>query len=306
MRPGALLIVGHTNLDRILRVDEFPPEDRTVPITAQKVLLGGTAANIARTAAAWGVEVGILSRVGGDFPTEFVDRLRREGVDVRGLERVPSEFSPTCFILEEASGQHRTLIDQGPMRDGTRPRIPKGLIASYDWIHLTTGSPEYQLAVLRHARSLGLRVAADPAQEVQYRWSPSQLRKLVEGSEILFGNRAEIHKVRSLLKVASDDALTELVPLVVITDGSKGAVAISRDGLTRVRATRPHRPKTHIGAGDAFRGGFYAAWFSGQPLGHCLSAGVRSASAWMEAGGPPSPRASTTPLYPDPRGKGRR
>ncbi|MCI4367734.1 MAG: PfkB family carbohydrate kinase, partial [Thermoplasmata archaeon] len=45
---------------------------------------------------------------------------------------------------------------------------------------------------------------------------------------------------------------------------------------------RPLRQVT--GAGDAFRGGFFAAYFDGQPTRHCLVAGTRSAARWMQSG----------------------
>jgi sugar/nucleoside kinase (ribokinase family) len=37
-----------------------------------------------------------------------------------------------------------------------------------------------------------------------------------------------------------------------------------------------------VGAGDSFRGGFYAGWFEGEELRRCLIAGTRAAARWME------------------------
>jgi len=77
-------------------------------------------------------------------------------------------------------------------------------------------------------------------------------------------------------------ALLEYVPLVVCTEGAKGVTAVSRRGTVHVAARRPKRRRTAVGAGDAFRGGFYAGWFEGAPLVGCLEAGTRAAARWIE------------------------
>jgi sugar/nucleoside kinase (ribokinase family) len=279
------LVVGHTNLDRFLSVAEFPGPDRTVPVLGQRTVLGGTAANIARSAAAWGVPTGLLSRVGKDFPSGFLREMGSEGIDIRGIEIVPDAPSPTCFIVQSRSGNQRTLIDQGPMGNAAEAPISTSLIKEYSWVHLTTGDPVYQLRVADLARRLGLRVAADPAQEIHFRWSSSQLRTLLQRSEILFGNVAEAKKAASLMGLATPAALTKLVPLVIVTDGPRGAKAYDRRGVQQARAI-PSRGPSRVGAGDAFRGGFYAAWFAGEELEHCLKAGTRSAARWIQKGGP--------------------
>lgn len=280
------MVVGHTNLDRFLSVAEFPGPDRTVPVLGQRTALGGTAANIARSAAAWGVPTGLLSRVGKDFPSGFLREMAAEGVDLRGVEIVPDAPSPTCFIVQSRSGSQRTLIDQGPMGDAAQAPISTSLIKEYSWVHLTTGDPVYQLRVAELARQLGLRVAADPAQEIHFRWSARQLRTLLQRSEILFGNAAEAKKAASLMGLATPEALTKIVPLAIVTDGRRGATAYHRRGVQRVRAVPTSGGSSRVGAGDAFRGGFYAAWFAGETLEHCLKAGSRSAARWIQKGGP--------------------
>jgi sugar/nucleoside kinase (ribokinase family) len=278
--------VGHTNLDRFLDVRRLPQADRTVPIVGSRIELGGTAANIARSAASWGVPSGIASRVGDDFPMGFEEVLAAEGVDLRGLERVPGERSPTCYIVEDGRGSQFTLIDQGAMDDASVPRVPLALLRSTRWVHLTTGPPAFQLRVLAAARKLGRSVSADPAQEVHYRWRGPQLQRLVRGSEILFGNASEVRAVQAVFGARRPDELLSEVPLIVMTRGPDGARAYSRAGTFETPAERPRRIRQVTGAGDAFRGGFYAAWFAGQPLERCLVAGVRSSRIWIEVGGP--------------------
>jgi len=282
-RPRDLLVAGHVNVDEFLRVDEFPAPDRTVPVVDRRTELGGTATNIALTASRYGVASGLVARIGGGFPAEFLQRLEAGRVDLRGLETLRRRRTPTCYILEDRRGGQRTLIDQGAMSDGTPRRFRVGpWLSEYSWVHLTTGPPDALLTLQRTARAAGLRVAADPGQEMHYRWDSANLRRLVAGAELLWGNRSEIERAIALLDLGGPEELLAHVPLIVRTEGARGATAFSRAGSVHVRAVRPRRVRTSVGAGDAFRGGFYAAWFDGQRLRECLTAGERAATRWME------------------------
>ncbi len=269
-------------MDRFLRVAQFPSADRTVPIRRNRTALGGTAANLAQVASSYGVATGLVSFVGEEFPRTFERKLRDAQIDLRGFVRVRGSSTPTCFIVEDERGGQRTLIDQGPMGDLRTARLPGNWLREYAWLHLTTGDPVFQLRLGHRARELGLRVAADPAQELHYRWGPRQFLQLLGTAEMLFGNRDEIARATRFVGHGFPKALLEHVPLVVRTEGRGGATAFSRAGTVHVPALRAHPSASAVGAGDAFRGGFYAAYFGGRPLGECLSAGVRASTRWIE------------------------
>jgi sugar/nucleoside kinase (ribokinase family) len=282
-RPRDLLVAGHVNVDEFLEVARFPEKDRTVPVLARRTELGGTATNMVLTASRYGVACGLVARVGRGFPPEFRARLAERRVDLRGLDHLPRRNTPTCYIVEDRRHGQRTFIDQGAMADGPPLYFRVGpWVRDYRWAHLTTGPPDAILALQRQARRGGLRVAVDPGQEVQYRWDSGRLRRLLAGSELLWGNRSEVARTAELAHRTGAEGLLDLVPLVVRTEGKLGATAFSRVGRVHVRAVRPRKVRSVVGAGDAFRGGFYAAWFSGQPLASCLGAGQRAATRWME------------------------
>jgi sugar/nucleoside kinase (ribokinase family) len=279
-----LLISGHVNIDRFLQLETFPDPDRTVPVLSGRTELGGTATNQALVAARLGVRVGLVARVGDGFPDEFRARLDKAGIDLRGLVTLRGRRTPTCYIVEDRRGGQRTLIDQGAMARDPRARLPGAWIGEYAWLHLTTGDPDFQLRLATRGRSQGLRIAADPAQEVFYRWTSRKLRRLLGLSEILFGNRAELAYVARLLGRRTTEELLDVVPLVVRTEGAQGATAYSRAARTVVRSRRARRQRSLVGAGDAFRGGFYAAWLAGSPIRACLEGGARAATRWIEHG----------------------
>ena len=279
-----LLVSGHINVDRFLRVRRFPAPDRTVPLLDEQVRLGGTAATIARVAASFGVATGLASRIGDGFPSAFWAALRAAHLDLRAVTRVAREPTPTCYIFEDDRHAQRTFIQQGPMGSAKGSRVPTRQLAAYSWLHLTTGNPPWHLALAEAAKRLGTRVAVDPAQEIHYMWDRGTFRKLLDGAEILFGNRAEIQRAVELAGARRPSDLLDRVPLVVRTEGCQGATGFSRVGTVGVEAARPRRVTTLVGSGDAFRGGFYAGWFAGEELSHCLTAGTRAAARWIEQG----------------------
>ncbi len=283
--PGFdLAVVGHVNLDRFLFAAELPKLDRTVPLRGQSVHLGGTATNIVRAAARVGLSTALVSAVGPDFPSEFRAILEQEGVDLSGLTVDPTTPCSTCFVVEDGRGGQMTLIDQGPLADGRRPTFEGAAVRAARFTHLTTGPPEPMLRLARD-RPGGTRIAVDPAQEIHYRWDPRAFRELLDGAEILFGNRAELATAARLGGVSSPRGLLDRVPLLVGTLGPAGAIAYSRRGTERVPGRRIRRLRQVTGAGDAFRGGFYGGWVRGEPLRRCLTRGIGSAAHWISGGG---------------------
>jgi sugar/nucleoside kinase (ribokinase family) len=281
-RARDLLVSGHINVDRFLRVRNFPIADRTAPVVSHRVELGGTAANIALCATRYGVATGLVARVGEEFPNAFWGRLQRSRIDLRGVEEVRGVSTPTAIIVEDHRGQQRTLMDQGAMGNVPAKRVVRPWLSEYSWLHLTTGDPDFQLRLLAQGRTQGLRGAADPAQEVHFRWDRGRLRKLLSGVELLFGNSSEIARITEMLGARGPEALLERVPLIVRTEGPGGVSAFTRGGTVHVPSVRPRAVRSVVGAGDALRGGFYAAWFEGEELKGCLTAGARAAAHWME------------------------
>ncbi len=281
-RLPRLLVAGHVNVDRLLRVRRFPEPDRTVPVLAEREELGGTATNLARVARRLGVPVGILARVGDGFPSRFRRELRDEGIDLRGLQEVRGLPTPCCTIVETPEGTSRTFIQQGPMEGAHAGELPGPWWRGYRWVHLGTGAPERTVRLARAAHAENRRVALDPAQEIFYRWDRERFRSVLPYADLLFGNRAEIARAAGLLGGGSPARLLEKVPLVVRTEGPRGASAFFRGGHVHVPTRAPSRRRTLVGAGDAFRGGFYATWFAGEPLAACLAAANGAARGWIE------------------------
>jgi len=71
---GKLLIVGTVAFDAI-----------ETPFGKTDKILGGAATYIALSAAQFGVDSGIVSVVGGDFPEEYLKMLNDRNIDTSGV-----------------------------------------------------------------------------------------------------------------------------------------------------------------------------------------------------------------------------
>jgi 6-phosphofructokinase 1/ribokinase len=266
-----LTVYGHINEDVILRVDHLPGRG-TAPVRSIARRMGGTAANTALVAASLGVPTRIVARVGRAFPREFLEDLEGGGIEL--CVEVRHGEGPTCYILSDGEEQ-MAAIYQGPM-DDTDP-FPA---YSSDYVHFATGPPEAFLPAREGAEG---RVSVDPGQEISYRYSRETLRAMAMGADFFFCNEREYGIANAIL----GEPVERFAKAVVLTLGGRGAELITESGRQRVEAFRPSRRLDTVGAGDAFRGGFYAALYRGMDVLDALRAGNAAACLWIQEGRAP-------------------
>lgn len=279
-------VFGHVVLDHLFRVPALPNRDTTVPVLGRTRHFGGTAGNLARAAARLGVETALAAFVGEDFPADYRAALETEGVDLTDLTPVPGHRTPAAWIFADPQGSQVTFIDQGPMAETSDAPLQEHTVRSTQVVHLGTGRPAYYLRVLQRARQEGRRVALDPSQEIHYVYDAKALRALLEGSDLFFGNRAEVAQALALLELREPVDLLELTETVVRTLGPEGSEVLTRTGTWRIPAISPRDLVDVTGAGDAYRGGFYAGLRRGLDLPRCALVGAAVASFCLEVEGP--------------------
>lgn len=89
-----LTVYGHISLDQIVSVDEFPRMNTSVDVTNKQTSLGGTAANVAVTAARLGVPTAICAFVGNDFPKKYEDLMASSGLIMDEVVKVDGMTHP--------------------------------------------------------------------------------------------------------------------------------------------------------------------------------------------------------------------
>jgi len=100
-----------------LRVDYLITADQQAHLRE----MGGNAIYSAVGARIWASQVGILSRVGENYPQEWLDRLQRAGIDTGGVVRVPGHHDMRTFY---AYLDLETRVDTNPQRHFARLGLP--------------------------------------------------------------------------------------------------------------------------------------------------------------------------------------
>lgn len=278
MPPAKRIIcVGHAALDRIYRIDAFPPHPTKVRALEHVEAGGGMAANAAVAIARLGGKAELWSRTGDDAAGGTIRAgLKADRVDVRYLQSFEGARSSTSAIIVDDKGE-RLIVGQ---RDA-------GMPAGTSWLPLERVKDAG--AVLGDLRWLeGLRAVFAEARK----------QKVPTILDADLGAREALSGVLKLTDYAifSAPALREFAPAGddadrlahVLSLGSRHAgVTLGADGyLWRERDGGAHVPAFSVsvtdttGAGDAFHGAFALMLAEGSPTAD--SARIAAATAALK------------------------
>jgi fructokinase len=266
-------------------------------------MLGGAPANVAFGLARLGVRAAFAGAVGDDaFGGFLLARLARVGVDVSACERYAARPTGLSFVAIDCHGE-RSFAGYGA------PTADRFFVGGERFLDLVGRSRVFHFGsnvlmeraardaterALHVAQKAGVRVTFDPNLRLHL-W-PSA-REMVD-AVMEFAGLSDVVKV-SADELALLPGLAARAPVIVVTEGAKGAVAMSGAGDV-FRAARAIRPVDTTGAGDAFMAGFLASYVDApNALGAALAQGNRVARrccAHLGAtGGATRVRATRTP-----------
>lgn len=275
-------VFGHVALDYIVTVPKLPDRNTTIQILGRRRYFGGTAGNLARAAGRLGLKASLASFVGPDFPRDYREALRRDLVDLRDLRIVRGADTPAAWIFSDPRGNQITVFDQGAMKDAPRRALQRHSVRDVELVHIGTGRPEYYAKVARLAEDLDRPIAFDPSQEIQYVYTASRFRSLLEKATYFFGNEPEIVRARHLVRATQTKDLLRYVEVLIVTRGARGSEILTRSSRIRVPRIKPRRVVDVTGTGDAYRAGFYAGLAHGYDLRRCGILGSSVASFVIE------------------------
>ena len=116
MRVKPVIVVGHAALDRVYRIDAFPPKPTKVRALEHREEGGGSAANAAAAVARLGGAVTFWGRVGDDETGDKVKRaLERVGVDVTSVRSCSAAITPTAAVIVDGRGE-RLVVSEDDQR----------------------------------------------------------------------------------------------------------------------------------------------------------------------------------------------
>jgi len=149
------------------------------------------------------------------------------------------------------------------------------------------GDPVAMLNQAAECKTLGIPFALDPSWQVA-RFSGEEMSTHFQGATYLFCNDYESAIIQSKTGWSLEELQTK-VAILVVTHSERGSMIYTdygRGPVYEIPSAKLEQVINPTGAGDAYRGGFFAAHRVGLPLDICGRVGALSAVYSLEHAGP--------------------
>jgi sugar/nucleoside kinase (ribokinase family) len=280
---------------------------------------GGNLLYAAGGLAVWEQNLGLVGRVGEDYPRQWLDSFEQRGMDTRGIRILPQALDLRSFLAydESLEPQKTTPVAHFARRQLTFPKsllgyqppseetdngkhtqldsptaadIPSDYLEA-SAVHICPLSLASQTQLLMAFKSgTATTLSLDPSPAYMVSAFLKSLRALLKGLTVFLPSQTELRalfwgKTHDLWEMA--EALSAYgCELVVIKSGGLGQLLYDSPGQHRWEIPAyPARMADPTGAGDAFCGGFLAGYHKHyDPLEAVLYGNV-SASLKVEGSG---------------------
>jgi len=291
-------IAGELNLDLILYgLPAELPRERELLADRMMLTLGSSSAIVAHNLASLGSRVGFQSRIGeDDFGQIALTRLSASGVDASLVRRSSTSNTGLTVILQHDPWRN-ILTYSGTISELKVADLDLDYLSNSRHFHLSSFYLQNSLRpdipeLFRRLKAAGLTISLDTNDDPENRWSG--LEDVLGYVDVFLPNEREACKIAHTDNLDQAIAkLSELVPILVVKLGSKGAIA--RRGAEEVQAAAVCVTMVDpVGAGDSFDAGFLHHYIRGADLATCLAWGnLAGALSTTKPGGTEAFRDST-------------
>ncbi|MCT9076844.1 carbohydrate kinase family protein [Streptomyces fulvoviolaceus] len=244
----------------------------------------GGVANMATALARLGLRTSLASAFGDDHYGDYCwDALEQgEGIDLSPSRRVPGWHSPVTVSM--AYEGERTMVSHG---HEPPPEGPASHYSPHARAAIASLTPGKRAPWVTQAASRGTRIFADVGWDDTGAWDLAGLADLEHCEAFLPNAEEAMRYTGATCPRAAAHALTDHVPLAVVTLGAEGAYAVDRrTGETAEVPAIEVEALDPTGAGDVFVAGFVTGTLAGWPLADRLAfAGLTAALSVQEFGG---------------------
>lgn len=274
-----VLFVGTANHDTTAWVARAPGPGQTVVARSSRVDAGGKAANQAAAAARLGAHAILVATVGEDGAgTTLINALEGAGVDTSAVRRTAALPTGSAFIVVDENAENEIVVITGANGDLTPDDVHRGWPSTSDFIvSVALEGPVAPItAAVERAVAEGCRVVVNLSPVTD------AATHLLPAADPLVVNE---HEARSLagedfatLEELADALVARGPRSVVITAGSRGAVAVSASTPATLIAGEVVHAVDTTGAGDAFTGALCANLDRGFSLTEAVRVACRVAA----------------------------
>lgn len=242
---------------KLITVGTVAFDSIATPFESREKVIGGAATYISMAAAYLNGECGVVSVVGDDFPTAFMDELKSRGVDLAGLQIKEGEKSfhwSGKYHLDMNSRD--TLATDLNVLATFEPNLPENY-RDAEYVMLGNLVPAVQIAVLNQMNKRPKLVVLD-TMNFWMDVAREDLDKVFGMVDVVTINDEEARQYtgeRSLKKAAAK-ILTLGPKALIIKKGEHGALLFSQDEVFFAPAMLLDDVVDPTGAGDSFAGGF--------------------------------------------------
>lgn len=271
-----IICMGNLVANVIARtVDRLPQRDELVLVDETKLLCGGNHASVATVLGRFGIDVGVIGRIGADgfgqFLTTFLESC---GVDNSGVIVDDSTDTSVTIAPTRKDGEKGFLHSMGANANLCETDIDwnSPLFQAARFFHLGSlfvlpsldGQPAAR--VLEMARSRGLITSVDLVWDATGQWM-KLLEPCLPFIDYLFPNYAEAQALtsRTELQDIADLLLDRGVRVVAIKMGANGCYLKTTDHELHLPTFNVQALDT-TAAGDAFEAGFLTGLIRGWDL----------------------------------------
>ncbi|MCB2212447.1 ribokinase [bacterium] len=283
-RPGTILVVGATVLDRIFYVTNLPRPGETSIGHRMEIHPGGKGANQALAARKMGAEVLFISAIGGEDEAGRIalQPLLDAGVDTEGVVHVPNQPTAEAIISVDEHGENQITACPGAYHHLLPDHLDRKLhlFRRAKWLLIQNELP---LATVTHAIELAKEF------DLKIIFNPDPFRhKSPRPPRGLFALIPNELQAAAILDVKDYEAIppaeryvqwTEVgAQHVFVTLGPQGVEWIRPDGAHLMFPPPEIEVIDSVGAGDAFCGAVAAFLAEDLPMDTAIALATHAAS----------------------------
>ena len=244
-------------MSKLLAVGTVAFDAIETPFGKTDKILGGSGTFVGLAASQFGVQTGVVSVVGGDFPQSYLDMMNERGINTEGVEIVKD--GKTFFWsgkYHNDMNSRDTLVTELNVLADFVPVVPKAF-KDASIVMLGNLHPLTQNSVLDQLDKKPKLVILDTMNF----WMDAALEDLysvLKRVDVITINDEEARQLSgeySLVNAAKK--IHEMGPkYVVIKKGEHGAMLFNKSEFFTIPAFPVKKVKDPTGAGDTFAGGF--------------------------------------------------